>query len=142
MPDLAVSLNFMTIVLGVIGVLLLVWAVQAYQDAENARDAGTQFGYKVSRKTGGAVGFVSALLVGLIAGIYDAGMEMSNVLVQLSDLLVQSPQSFMGAGTALIGWLGLSGEIEIGANTYLGLAIFLLGAGFIIASRKKKRGRT
>lgn len=138
MPNLGpISLNFTTVLLGLGALALVVWSVQEYREAESAREAGKGVGERVAHTTGGVVGFLSALLVGVVAGLHEAGMELAEFGTVVGDVVATSPQAVMGAITALLGALGISGTLDIAAHTYIGLAIVLLGVGVIIADRTR-----
>lgn len=131
-----ISLNFVTTLVVLAGLLVLAWSLQAFQNADSASEAGREVGDKVQRSVGGTIGFVSALIVGVVVGLYDAGMEFADVLGAIGDIVVSSPQSAMGVATAAVGSLGISGTIHITTWTYVGVAIVLLGTGIALANRK------
>ncbi|QCJ47249.1 hypothetical protein [Haloprofundus sp. MHR1] len=82
------------------------------------------------------MGFLSAVTVGLIAGIYEAGMQLGDLGELLGDIVASSPELVAGVVTGIFGALGISGVVDIGTHTYVGLTFVVLGAGWIIASRK------
>ncbi|MFW5905306.1 MAG: hypothetical protein ACOCUO_00485 [archaeon] len=141
MISLPFAVNIFTILLVLIALALLMWSVQAYRESESPAEAGQMLGNKAARTTGGIVGFISALTVGLLVGIQDAGMELSQVGTMLGDLVANSPELVMGIVTAVLGALGISGQINIGLHTYVGLAFILLGAGAVIKSRQSGASR-
>jgi|AntRauTorcE11897_2_1112592.scaffolds.fasta_scaffold07207_2 hypothetical protein len=122
----------------VVLLLIGVWAYQARKEAETAKDAGRMVGDKARRATGGIVGFVSAIVIGLAGWMLDAGIALGDVGVLLGDLVANSPQLIAGAVTAVLGYIGISGYIS--PLQYLGMAFVILGSGAIIAARQDRRG--
>lgn len=140
MFDLPFAVNIFTVLFALIAIALAVWSWQAYREAETAGEAGQMIGGKAARTTGGIAGFVSALVVGLLAGLYDAGVELSQLGDAIADVVSASPELVSGIVTAIVGAVGISGAVDIGLNTYVGIAIILLGAGAVIKSQQEARG--
>ena len=132
-----VFLNNGVLVLGVIAVVFLgVWSYQARQEAETAKDAGKIVGDKARSATGGLIGLLTAVVVGVAGWMIDAGLALGDVGVLLGDLVAHSPQLIAGAVTAALGYVGIRGYIS--PIQYLGLAFVILGGGAIIAARQDR----
>jgi len=125
---------------GILGLIVLVWVWQEYEEEKSGADVGRDVGQKARIYTGGIAGFLATLTTGILGGLYEAGMSFGELGAVLGDIIVASPQLITGIGVAVLGWLTTSGTWTLSPLQYAGIAMVLLGGGAIIAMRANGDG--
>jgi len=125
---------WIAILLGVAVLMFGIWTFQARREAETAKDTGRLVGEKARRTTGGLAGFLSALTIGVVGGLYEAGVALGDVGELLGEIVANSPELVAGIVTGGLGLLGFTGTIT--PIEYVGLALVVLGGGAIVAARQ------
>jgi hypothetical protein len=123
--------NWMMVLIGAVVLFLVAAIILEYDSQKTASDVGRDVGDRSKRAIGGAAGATAGLTVGVLGGLYEAGMSFADVFDLLGDWFLASPEGFVGLFIAFLGTF-LSGP------RFLGLALILLAIG-ILAARRRRR---
>ncbi|AFK18636.1 hypothetical protein E6P09_07620 [Haloferax mediterranei ATCC 33500] len=132
----ALASNWMVVLVGIAALVLVIFAWLEYEEDKTASEVGAGVGDRSKRAIGGGVGFLSALTVGVMGGLYEAGMSLGELGAELGDIFVNAPELISGIVVAGVGTIGLSGAIQISTIQFVGIAIVALGIGGIVGLRR------
>jgi len=110
------------------------WVYDERDPEERAADTTKKVGNRAARATGGLVGVIVAVLLGLATTIMQTGMELGELAMPLLDFVGANPEVSSGVVVAVLGWLGISGSVPISGVQFFAIAITLIGAAVAIAA--------
>ncbi|RDZ65330.1 hypothetical protein C5B90_02895 [Haloferax sp. Atlit-12N] len=128
--------NWLAVLGGFAALVLIGFAWAEYEDEKTASEVGAGVGARSKRAIGGGVGFLSALTVGVLGGLYEAGMSLGDLGAALGDLFVNAPELISGIIVGVVGTAGLSGVVPLSTIQFVGIAIVALGIGGIVGLRR------
>jgi choline-glycine betaine transporter len=122
-------------ILAAIVVLVLTYFVYDERDPEErAAETTKKVGSRTSNAVGGLVGVVVAIFIGLGTTLMQTAMELGDLAMPLMEFVGGNPEVSSGLVVTVLGWLSMSGLAPIGATTFVGVALIIVGAGVAIAA--------
>ncbi|KAB1193622.1 hypothetical protein GJR96_09280 [Haloferax sp. MBLA0076] len=128
--------NWLLVLAGLAIVVLLIFAWAEYEEDKTASEVGAGVGDRSKRAIGGGVGFLSAVTVGVLGGLYEAGMSLGDLGAMLGDIFVNAPELISGIVVAIAGAAGISGAVQLSTIQFVGIAFVAIGIGGIVGLRR------
>jgi hypothetical protein len=124
--------NLALVLTGVLALVALAWAYDAYEDAEDRREAASGFVGNAREGVGGWLNLALVGLVGTLGGLSTAGMTAAEGVGMLVSYVPDLPVFAGGVLTIGLGALGLSGVIELPWWHFAlgGLLVLLVGVAW------------
>jgi len=119
---------------GIVLIAVAYWAYDERDPEERAADTTKKVGNRAARATGGLVGVLVAILLGLATTIMQTGMELGELAMPLLDFVGANPEVSSGIVVAVLGWMGISGSVPISGVQFFAIAIILIGGAVAIAA--------
>lgn len=96
----------------------------------------TALAYSRGKDPGAALAATGRWTFAVVGGIFTAGFtglaQAGDLVAQLTAFIAGHPFAVSNAGVGLLGWLGFSGQIALGPNQFVGLALAIVGAVWVV----------
>lgn len=125
-PVTWVTNNLTLTVTGVIALVALAWAYDAYREADDRREALSGFNARAKSATGGWLNVALVTLVAIVGGVAQSMGQLAEATGWLAGFIPQMPVLSAGMVTIGLGAIGLSGAIELHWLQFVGIAGILL----------------
>lgn len=114
------------VVTGILAVVVLAWAADAAQEADNRREALSGFAGNAKRSTGGWLNLAIVTFLALVGAAAEALWSLTDLVGHTAGLLPQIPVVSASLATVGLGALGISGTIEITVWQFVGVSLLVL----------------
>ena len=125
-PVTWVTNNLTLTVTGVLALVLIAWAYDAYREADDRREALGGFNARAKRATGGWLNVALVTLVAVVGGMAQSLGQFAELFGWLAGFIPEMPVVSAGLFGIGLGGLGLSGWLELHPLQYVGFAGLVL----------------
>lgn len=114
--------NLSLVLTGLLALFLIAWAYDAWEDAEDRREAASGFAGNLKSGTGGVLNVVLVSIVGAVGALAATFSTVSEAAAWLFGLVPDVPVLAAGVFGVSLGGLSLSGLLELHPLQYVGIA--------------------
>lgn len=124
-----IARNPQLVLTGVLALVLVAWAYEAYDEAEDALEAGKGFGGRVKQGTGGLLNIALVGLVTIIGWAATTFETAGEAVVFILELVPMAPVLAASVFSISLGALGLSDVIVLRTWHFVLVSLIALGLG-------------